>query len=669
MKQIRIGISSIGSGVGQSVINSCNLSSLPLYTIGLGTNPLAYGLYECDDYAFTKSFYDADYIDNIIQHCLAKKVDIFFPGHDDDAHIVSKNIEIFEKNNILVVVSSKELLDLCRDKEKMSNVLNEISPIFVKSFDKDGFIKAYEDRQITLPVISKPSDGYASKGIRIIAEEDDFERISDNDVIQELAIPHKGDPQRAYVDRSISKKINPQVAEVSIQIVAGKDGEIIGKMISYNKLNNGVPIEIIPIESDLVWKELDKFIPTFKKLGLKGPFNLQGRITDNGLKLFEMNARFTGITGLRAYMGFNEVEACIKEWLGIRSKDEVLEINLNSFGIRQTADKAISLEWNKKVKDLSIKLNGGSLKTKKNILITGSTGFIGQNLIRELHANYAGIYDIWAFTRDKSKANVTLPYENIQFFDYNDFKDGNLSIGNVDILLHLGFARPHCSNSEIAASLKFTNELFAKAVKNQVGTIINISSQSIYGQSTTPLWTEETLAAPEMPYSQAKFSTELLLESLLNFNPHLCATSLRLAAVTGGQAGAVIQDLPSKLVNQLLQGNDLNIQGGDQKLEFIDIRDVITAITSLLSTNPKEWDIYYNLGINQVYTLRDIANITLDRFNNRLEKQSKMIISESNTHLKFGMDSSSFMKLTNWQPQYKLEDMVDSLIDYHLKTK
>ena len=56
-----------------------------------------------------------------------------------------------------------------------------------------------------------------------------------------------------------------------------------------------------------------------------------------------MNARFTGITGLRAYMGFNEVEYCIKEWLGLPMQNDPLVLNYNHFGIRQTADKSISL--------------------------------------------------------------------------------------------------------------------------------------------------------------------------------------------------------------------------------------------------------------------------------------------------------------------------------------
>ncbi len=65
-KKYNIGISCIGSGVGQSVINSLNLSRLPIKTIGFGTNPFAYGAYDCDIYDYTKSIYDDGFIDNLI---------------------------------------------------------------------------------------------------------------------------------------------------------------------------------------------------------------------------------------------------------------------------------------------------------------------------------------------------------------------------------------------------------------------------------------------------------------------------------------------------------------------------------------------------------------------------------------------------------------------------
>lgn len=61
-KKLRIAISCIGSGVGQSVINSLKHANFPFFTLGLGTNPYAFGAYECDKYDYTKSIYDEGFL-------------------------------------------------------------------------------------------------------------------------------------------------------------------------------------------------------------------------------------------------------------------------------------------------------------------------------------------------------------------------------------------------------------------------------------------------------------------------------------------------------------------------------------------------------------------------------------------------------------------------------
>jgi biotin carboxylase len=303
-RDLRIGIGCIGSGVGQSVINSCRLTRLKLHTVGLGTNPLAFGLYACDDYAYTPSIYHVDYLERVLGICEEKNIQLLIPGHDDEAHLFARHIDVIRNSGIEVLVAGCELLDLCRDKRRMSNELNQTAPIFVRSFDRHEFLQAWESRTVELPAIAKPLDGYASRGIFILQSSGDFDRITDSHVIQELAIPRKGDPHRAeYIDQ-IAKGRNPQVAEVSIQLVARRDGTLIGRMASYNKLSNGIPIEIFPFESQDVWDAIEPLMPRLVSAGLQGPFNLQGRLTDKGLKLFEMNARFTGITGLRAPHGF-----------------------------------------------------------------------------------------------------------------------------------------------------------------------------------------------------------------------------------------------------------------------------------------------------------------------------------------------------------------------------
>ena len=661
-KKINIGISSIGSGVGQSVVNSIRLSNLPIKTFGFGTNPLAYGLYECDVFISSLSFYDSNYIEDTIQKCLDNDIVLYVPGHDDDAHICAKNLKKFEDKGIKVIVAGENLLNICRDKELMSNELNKISNIFVRSFDKNGFLEALEKKEIKLPVIAKPRDGFASRGIEIINTEEDIVKITEKHIIQELAIPNSQAPERDYYLKQLKKGINPQVSEVSIQLVADEKGEIMGKMISYNKLNNGVPIEIIPFEDEYVWSEIDKLYPRFKELGLRGPFNLQGRLTDTGLKLFELNARFTGITGLRAFMGFNEVEACIKQWLGIREKEESLIFNHNRFGIRQTADKSIDFDRSSEVFNLYKKINKNIVKIKKNILITGATGYLGRNIVGEILSKYEDDFDVWALSRDKQKLNSIFG-NKIKTYDISDFEKGILSMGNVDILLHAGFARPHCTTTEIAESIVFSTSVLTKAFQNQVANIINISSQSVYGQGSEIPWSENTEINTSTVYSTAKYSIEQLITGLHKLYPHINATSIRLGALTGGAEGLVNIDLLSKIVSNILQGEDIIVMGGNQIMERLDIRDAVAGLVSVLRNTDKKWNPVYNLGSGKQYSLIEIIE-EIKQCAKELGYTTNLIKQDGNNQLKFGLNVELFKKDFDWRPEYSLKDTILSLFNY-----
>ena len=85
------------------------------------------------------------------------------------------------------------------------------------------------------------------------------------------------------------------MSEISVQLVTDKYGTLIGRMASINKLNNGIPIEILPIDNSEVWKTIDKLFPILQEYGLKGPINIQGRLTDDGFKIFEMKSYLIAI--------------------------------------------------------------------------------------------------------------------------------------------------------------------------------------------------------------------------------------------------------------------------------------------------------------------------------------------------------------------------------------
>jgi len=663
MKSYTIGISCIGSGVGESVINSCRLSGLPLKTIGLGTNAFAYGAYACDAFDYTPTIYAPDFVEKLIEKCVEHQIDFLIPGRDDEAHIYAKNREKFLAADIKILAAGEELIALCRDKERMSRELNPVVDVFVKCYEKESLIEVINSGEAEFPLIAKPRSGFASMGVEIIRDKEDLVKITGDHIVQELAMPLPSDPNYDFYVKQIAQNKNPQVSEISIQVVLSKEGKLLGKMASYNKLNNGVPIEIVPYDDDRVWEVVDKLLPVFKQKGLVGPLNIQGRITKKGLKIFEMNPRFTGITGLRALMGFNEVEACIRSWLKIEGQPNPLRINNDRFGIRQTADKVLAFKRNQEAKNLARQVNSDVLKPRLSLLITGASGYLGRGLINELIKENK--FEIFALGRNRQRLEEIFDHPDVRIFEYGALQNGDLPIGSIDVVVHTAFARPHCSDKEIAESLAFTNELFFKLAAHQVPSIINISSQSVYGQATEPLWDENTPVAPKTTYAQAKFATELMLSSVHGLYPHIKISSLRLGTLAGGQEGLVPVDLLSKLVLKAIEGDSLTLLNEDFPVERMDVRDAAQAIVALLSMEDHLWQPIYNLGHGSIYKMKEVSAIVVNQLGKHLNDLSVSIINENKPFdSKVGMDITRFKSDTGWEPRYDLSSTISSLFHY-----
>jgi len=660
----RIAISCIGSGVGQSVINSLKNANLSFFTLGLGTNPYAYGAYECDAYDYTKSIYEGGFIDELIEKCKAYKIDLVVPGLDEEALLYAQNIEKFNDAGIKTIVSDVGLIELCRDKERMSEVLNPIVDIFVKSYKKETLKEDIKSGKVDFPFIAKPRGGFASRGIEIIRDENDLKNIKEYHIIQELAVPIKTDPYFEYFQSQIQRNNNPQVAEISIQLVYGENQYLIGKMASYNKLHNGIPIEILPYDNAEMWEEIDKLADELLKLGLRGPINIQGRMTEKGLKLFEMNPRFTGITGLRSLMGFNEVEACTKEFLGIDQGKNQIRFNALKFGMRQTADKAVLIDNNDRISDQYKQLHlNQNINKKQVLLLTGATGFLGKHLVNLLSKNNA--FEIWLLGRDKQRLIKRFGSE-FTCFDYDDFQSDRIHLGYVDTLVHLGFARPHKSNSEIAQSVALSNQLFTKASLHHIPYIINISSQSVYGNSSEDAWTENSTINPQTTYAQAKYAVETFLENINQINKHGKYTSLRLTGVTGFSENNQGKDFLLKMIESSLHNKEIQVYGGSQVLQRLDVKDAADAIYKVIEDRRNIKHNTYNLGAKEEVCILDIAK----KVKGIVEQQNNTNPVEINTleagevYPSITMNSDLFYNEFDWKPKLQLGDSIQGMIQH-----
>jgi nucleoside-diphosphate-sugar epimerase len=661
-----IGISSIGSGIGQAIIHSCRLSNLPLLTIGFGNNPYAFGMYDCDSFEMIPSIQEEAYISTLIQKSIDNKVDILIPSHDFEIELYSKNQENFSKAGIHAIVSGKKLVQICSNKESMSDYFGDSNKnIFVKTYKIEDLINSEEDNAITFPLISKPRIGYGSKNIRIVDSIDQIKTLPSEFILQELALPAPSDLNYLTYINSIKKSINRQVSEISVQLVADNNGHLIGRMASYNRLDNGGPIEILPVDLPVIWNAIDSIAPQLVILGFKGPLNIQGRVTEQGFKIFEMNPRFTHMTGLRALMGFNEVDACIKSWLNLPIPP--ISVNFNRFGIRQARYRAVEIKRNEEVQRNFLYINKIPKRNNDNLLITGANDFAREHLLSLLQKTEDKIN---VLTWNKGKERILCPDDKINFVDYRDLNCGNFSFGGIDTIIHLGFSKRQRSYWGIVAGMKFTSWLFRNAVLCQVPAIINVSSQSIYGTNRQISWKETDRPSLQIPHAHAMFATELMLSDLSSLEKQVRGSSLRLSALSGGDLVNDSDDVIWKIVNKVVNMQPIILQGGNRLFEILDVRDAAKAIVLLLNIPAIEWKPIYNVGSGKVYSLTEIASEVLRISNDYVERYPfELPINDTNKKTAIGMNSSLFIQDVGWSPEYDLQNIIHSLFQRNIKNK
>lgn len=299
----------------------------------------------------------------------------------------------------------------------------------------------------------------------------------------------------------------------------------------------------------------------------------------------------------------------------------------------------------------------------KTILITGAGGVLGSELVQQLISR--GEHQIVALdlTKDKLSAEIFCN-DLIECYDNQEWKQGRLPWDKIDGVVHCAFARSS-EGRLLAESLNFTKELFSEAVDNRVSFIINISSQSVYGRSQTPLWTEETPVSPEPPdtfYALAKYASELLTLSICNAKgSKTVATNLRLASLSGR---GMDERLTARFVKSALTGEAIKLIGGGQTMAFMDVRDAAAGIIALIDTDTPLWKDVYNFGNQWCHSIREIAETVAYLSKQYTENSVEIEIEEKDIQLDTGMDSSLFYRDTNWIPKHDLKSMIRWLFNH-----
>jgi carbamoyl-phosphate synthase large subunit len=282
----RVAILGCGFGIG-GVIRS--LKEEGYTVIGLDSDPLAPGLYQCDISRYVPPTYSNVFLTQLVDVCVREHVDVLFPVTDDSVFLLSKNADILNKNSIGHLLPSDKAVELVINKYKFYTTL-ESANVPVAKFkipeSKDDVQKFIEI--FGLPICFKKSFGSRGQG---------FAKVN---ILKNAMKEYEHDPRRIICEFLPG-------TEYEVEAVYDKTGHLMTmtprKKVEY-KLELGLTLKSVTIHS----KELCKLVEeTVKAIGgWVGPCSVELKESFDGKpKIIEMNPRFVTPTYLLTAAGVN----------------------------------------------------------------------------------------------------------------------------------------------------------------------------------------------------------------------------------------------------------------------------------------------------------------------------------------------------------------------------
>jgi carbamoyl-phosphate synthase large subunit len=121
-----------------------------------------------DGFLQTPMIYENNYIEVLLDFCIKNKITFVMSLFDVDLLVLAKNRELFKSNGIKIILASSEVVEICNDKWKTYNFLNNNNIGTAKTYLNEIEVLAeIENGLIEFPIIIKPRWGMASIGLYI----------------------------------------------------------------------------------------------------------------------------------------------------------------------------------------------------------------------------------------------------------------------------------------------------------------------------------------------------------------------------------------------------------------------------------------------------------------------------------------------------------------------
>ena len=313
------------------------------------------------------------------------------------------------------------------------------------------------------------------------------------------------------------------------------------------------------------------------------------------------------------------------------------------------------------------------------IIVTGSCGFIGFNLINILDKNIQviGVDSLNDAYDSRFKQLRLKNLENLQNFkfyqmdlsNFNALNNNSHIFENCDAVIHLG-ARAGVRQSFLDPEKYLmdntlgTTNLSLKVKEYKIPQIIIASTSSIYGDTGKKLAVEnkDELFNPPSVYASTKSFGETLAKNILEDTSTIIKIS-RFFTVYGPFGRPDMSIL--RFIHWIASGQDVIIYGdGNQRRSFTYISDIVDGVLELIKYKENGT---FNFGSNQTWSLNEVIEL-IEKY---LGKKGNIINKErAYKDVDVVLPSLKLSKeILNWEPRINIENGIKRTVEWYIENE
>ena len=303
-----------GAGIGEQVLKSLRLAERSYRIIGADAQAHSMGLQEVDVPILLPFASAPNYLEAVLDVCKRFGVRAVYPGSEPELQVLADARWRLAEADVVLFANTDQVIETALDKAATVRFLDEHGFRSPRSVLVTSLTEL--DAVTFLPAILKPNSGGGGSVNTFVAQSEDELRLFGTYLLAAyeagfLVQEYVGTAQHEYTVGVLSDLdgnfINSIAVRRDIMSVFNSrsrvrnrtgDSSFGTELVISNGVSQG---EIGPFpEVTAVCEQIATALDS------RGPLNIQCRLVGNDVYVFEINPRFSGTTGLRALVGFNE---------------------------------------------------------------------------------------------------------------------------------------------------------------------------------------------------------------------------------------------------------------------------------------------------------------------------------------------------------------------------